>query len=337
MSTVTAPAVKPSYGGPLGTAFAVALLAMGAGVFSYRVFTNPASGWYAGKQTETPASAVSAQAQTPAGEPGTVPAVASMATTQAPVAASGAEPAPATPPAGTPPGAPAGGIAEQPVAGASATVAAVPAEAPKAEPVPEAKPEPEIQKWPTKVVEKAINPKGVSKITVQGEPGKKLRPLAVDDLVVPVFYALPLNSGAKSLSSAGLSAVKSALDKVIQEKTVEEKPEGVKIEFSADLAAVRKSLSGRGFDVDKNWKLEINLVRNVSYSSAADVVAAIRKGFEQKVPYLVDGEYRASEKRITGDFDGMKIVVDDVPYKVTVSGYKSESGTVKLDVATANP
>ncbi len=319
---------------------------MGGGAYSYRVFTNPASGWYAGKKAETPAAAAAAtvpasQPAVSAGDAGAPPATAATA----PAAASGI---PTTPevssavtgiPSGTAATAPAGApaTATPPAGAAPAGTAAVPVAVAEAVPVPDTKPEPEIQKWPTKVVDKAVNPKGVSRITVQGEPGKKLRALAVDDLVVPVFYALPLNSGAKSLSTSGLAAVKSAIDKALQEKPVEEKPEGVKIEFSADLAAVRKSLSGRGFDVDKNWKLEINLVRNVSYSSTADVVAAIRKGFEQKVPYLVDGEFRASDKRITDDVDGMKITVDDVPYKVTVSGHKTESGTVKLDVATANP
>jgi len=334
--------VKPSYGGPLAAAFAILLLAIGAGAYSYKVFANPASAWYAGKKPDTAVPAA------PAGEPAAAPAPASG---QPPAAGGIAATSPGAGPAGSPA---AGGVTEQPVAAAvpaapaaeaapvtTATVPiAVPAEAPAAAvPAPEAKPAPEpvIEKWPAKIVERSVNPKGNSKVTVQGEPGKKLRSMAVDDLVLPVFYALPLDSGLKSLSSGGLSAVKSAIDKALQERKVEEKPEGVKMEFSADLAAIRKSLAARGFEVDKTWKLEVNLVRNVSYSSAADVLAAIRKAFDQKVPYLVDGEYRASEKRIAGDLNGLKITVDDVPYKVSVSGQKSESGTVKIDVATANP
>lgn len=164
-----------------------------------------------------------------------------------------------------------------------------------------------------------------------------MRSAAAEDLVAAVFYALPLNDGVKSLSSAGKSAVQAAIDKALKAAPAKEQPEGLEIEFSCDLGEVRRTLAARGFETDRTWRLDLNLVKNVSFSSAGDVTAAILKALNGKVPYFVDGEYRTSPERLTKDLDSLKISIDDLPFAVRTVNFSTEAGAVKVDVAIANP
>ncbi len=291
----------------MAAVFSVVLIAGGVAYLGYLQFTNPASVWYAGPpKPPPPPQIIFEEEATPA-----VPAETSAA-------------------------APAGEPVSDPVAAAPAAVPVPPAPS-DSKAAPESSAPSPVEKWPTKVVSRTLVDKGPSKVVVQGSDSKRLRSLAVDDLVLPVFNAIPMNSGVKSLSPSGLSAVKLAVSSALSEKKLDQGPEGMKIEYSADLASVRRSLAARGFDVAKSWRLELNLVKNASFSSSADVLVAVQKAFSQKVPYAIDGEYRTAPEQIVKDMDRLKITVDDVPYVVSVTANSTGAGAVRLDIATAMP
>ncbi|MCW5830041.1 MAG: hypothetical protein KIT79_12085 [Deltaproteobacteria bacterium] len=232
---------------------------------------------------------------------------------------------------------PAAAVPAQPVVPVEAPV-------PVPEPVPAA-PDPEpppvaaapVQKWPQKVIGRKLNPAAASTITVQGSETKRMRSAAVDELVPAVFSGLPVPGGMKNVPAAGISAIKSAIDRAISESTVEEAPEGIKMAFSANMAAVRQTLAGRGFHVNTSWKLELNVVRNLSFSSTEDVQRSVRKSFEGSVPYAIGGEFRTTPERLAADLENLRARMADFPYKVIVKSQKVEGAAVRLDIEVVSP
>lgn len=146
------------------------------------------------------------------------------------------------------------------------------------------------------------------------------------DAFVSAFYDTdledPLGKASRATKSKWVSWVKPHVREVGNDVS----DQGLVVTYKADVEKIRAGLSIQGFSF-KGTVPSFAIENNGSYAPDDKVLGILMNALKEKSPFFVGKTMFAAPDRVGAEINGMRVVIDDEPYTVSVAKTKDFGGS----------